>query len=278
MFDFLKNLILDNLDNVPEDARSAYAKGADGKYTLLPVVKSLVEAHAGVNTSLGTVRGDLTKAQKEANERRIALKAFEDMAAAFNVEIKDGDVAGAFKTMVDDLTGKAKNGAEVTVNMGKMKADYDRRVAEMKAESDGQVGKMKGTLEKYLIENAAVTALSAEKGNSTLLLPHIKSRVKVVADGDNFVVRVVDAAGDARSDGKGGWLGVADLVKEMRGDKTYAMAFESDTKGGGGANPAGKTTSTSTVNPNAGQGTPKVSSISKIQAGLDKGQYQGGKA
>jgi hypothetical protein len=47
-----------------------------------------------------------------------------------------------------------------------------------------------------------------------------------------YTVRVVDAQGDARSDGRGGWMTVRDLVAEMK--TTFPMAFESTTPSGTG--------------------------------------------
>ncbi|MNV90886.1 hypothetical protein D3C71_1853110 [compost metagenome] len=55
-----------------------------------------------------------------------------------------------------------------------------------------------------------------------------------MADGDEYVVRVLDAAGDYRGDGKGGFMGVADLVRELKGSKDYGVAFESEAPSGGG--------------------------------------------
>jgi hypothetical protein len=69
-------------------------------------------------------------------------------------------------------------------------------------------------------------------------MPHVKAHVKVVADeAGNYGVRVVDAQGNVRFGANAQEMGIGDLVKEMKADKTFAGAFESEAKGGTGTPP-----------------------------------------
>src|SRR5262249_48617114 len=104
-------------------------------------------------------------------------------------------------------------------------------------------------------------ALVAEKGNPVLLLPHIKQMTKVVADGENYVVRIVDGQGNLRVNGTGSDMTISDLVKEMKGDKNFLGGFESDAKGGTGS-------PQNNQNPGLRRTTGEKSSMDKIGAGL----------
>jgi hypothetical protein len=84
---------------------------------------------------------------------------------------------------------------------------------------------LRGQLEKHLVDAAAATALAAAEGSPELLLPHVKARVKVIEEGGEFIVRIVDAAGSPRVDGKGEFLSIADLVSEMRQNPVFAPCF-----------------------------------------------------
>jgi len=120
------------------------------------------------------------------------------------------------------------------VDPAKIKADIEKTFNGQMAEKDKQLDTMKGTLSRYMVETAAVTALAAAKGNSKLLMPIIREHVELVQDGDEYVVRVKDGSGDYRGNGKGGFMSVEELVAEMRSSKDYGPAFESDVQGGSG--------------------------------------------
>jgi DNA-binding transcriptional MerR regulator len=96
---------------------------------------------------------------------------------------------------------------------------------------------LRGQLERHLVDADAVTALAAAGGNAKLLLPHVKSQVRVFEENGEFAVRVVDAAGNPRVNGKGEFLSMTDLVGEMRQSDVYAPAFLAPPASGGGARP-----------------------------------------
>jgi hypothetical protein len=264
-FDFSKNSAVQSLDGVPETYRGLYTEDADGGFKIADNAKGLVEAYTGVNKALKEQTGKNKSLQDEAVQRRLTTKAFKELAESLGLEGED--VAEVIKAHISELTEQVKGGKELKINLDKIKADHQKRLDEALGTERSNTDKMRQSLEKYLVGREAVAAIAAAKGSPELLLSIIKDKVKVVQDGEDFVARVVDDAGDIRSDGKGGFMTVADLVTEMKTLPAYARAFESETAGG-----TGKT---------AGSGQKKVSvdnrqelsAVDKIAAGLKKGQY-----
>lgn len=126
---------------------------------------------------------------------------------------------------------------------------------------------MSKSLENYLVTTAAVQALAAAKGSAELLLPHIQARTKVIKQGDEYVVRVLDEAGDPRGNGAGGFMTVQDLVKELKGHPSFGRAFESEAPTGSGTR--GRTSG----NPAPALMQPAdMTPIQRIAAGLSKQQ------
>lgn len=240
MFEFGKNLVVDTTDSVPEEYRSLYVEGQGdnkGKFVLSDAVKSLAVAHDGVNTRLNQVSKDKTTAGNESAKRRQTIKAIADIFTEFGVDVGDieqTDVVGKLKETLTDWTSKVKSGKDLQVNLDKIKTDYQKRLDEANATNAQTVTAMKNSLEGHLIGQAAATALADAKvvqNGVELLMPQIKQAVKVVQDETGqYVVRVVDAQGDARSDGKGGWMTVKDYVAEIK--QKFPTAFLSDSKSG----------------------------------------------
>lgn len=258
-FDFENNMSVENLDGIPEVYRGLYVESSEGGFNVSDAAKPLAEAYTGQTKALTEARGHNKTLNNENATRRTANKAVDVLVQELGL---DGDNAvEVLKDHISELNGKIKNGSEIKVNLDKIKADHDRSLQEVVASKDMELKTKDEALNRYLIGQAATAALASAKGSVELLVPHIKERVKVFQEGDDYVVRVVDAAGDARSDGKGGWMGVADLVAEMKASATYARAFESDVASGSGITPTAP-----------GRPVPKPSgersSTDKISAGL----------
>ena len=221
-WDFAANQSIDEdtLAKAPEGYRAAYAKGDDGKYVISDAYKPFVETITGLGGAL-------------KNERNVSktLKGQKDAVAVIK-ETFGFDTVEEAKAKFDELSQTvAQNGK---VDPAKIKADiektFDVERKGLKAENDT----MRGTLERYLVDNASISALAEAKGSAKLLGPVIKQMVELVKDGDEYVVRVKDGQGDYRGDGKGGFMTVAGLVAEMKQDKDYALAFESEAPAGSG--------------------------------------------
>lgn len=261
--------VVESLEEVPEEYRGVYGAGAGDnaeKYVLNPIVKPMASAIGSLNKTLAGTRSDKKTATDESAKRRVALKAFEELAGELGIPFDADDLLGGFKNHFTDLTDKVKNGKELGINIDKIKTDADRLVEERVGIADAKTAKMFISLTKAKIGDVAVRALTnAGAASIELLLPHMMGKAKVVEDGDDYSVRVLDADGEARSDGKGGWFSLDDLALEMKADAKYAPAFKSEDKGGTGTE-ADSTKRTITDTSKQGE----KSSVDKISAGLNE--------
>ncbi len=264
---------VDTLDAVPEEYRPGYAAAEGGKFAVKPEFKPFFTTINGNSTALTKSRSDLAKANKESADRRGVISAFEKLIAESGLTVDEGEQAHEkLRAHLDDLTSKAKNGGELKVNLDNLRKQFEKDTAAIKADSDTKLGKMKGTLEKHLVGDVAKSALTKHEGNSTLLLPIIKSNVKVVEDGEDYAVRVMDAEGGIRIDTKTGQpMTIEAFVAEMKTNPDYAAAFKSTTNGGSGARQQTKTTV-----PNPAGNRADLTPTQKISAGLGKGQFERG--
>lgn len=272
MFDFVKNATVDSLETVPEQFRGLYVE-KDGKFSISDAAKPLVEAYVGQTTALNKTRNDLRSANDEAASRRVTKQAVLDFAKAQGIEnVDENNPLESITAFVTDLVTKGKGGADVKVNLDKIKAEAERRISEVTSAKDGEIAKMKGSLEKYLVSQAATAALAKHGGNIDLLLDRVRGAVKVVPEGDEYVVRVVDASGDARSNGAGGYLDVDGFVAELKTQPSFAVAFKSEANGGTGHKP---NTQTQKFTPKANG---EKSSVDKIASGLAKNLNESGRS
>jgi len=268
-FNFSDNLEVESLDHVPSEYQSLYEQSENG-YKIADGVKPIVDAYSGVNKALAEARQAKKAANDEAAQRRHALKNFETLASEFGIEPGENEgVDAALKRYLADLQEKVSSGQDTKVNLEKIKGEYERRLQEATTEKDKEIETLRSDIHRTKISDVAARALSEAKGSVELLMPHIESRCKVVKEDGRYEVRVTDEQGDFRSDGKGGWMNVSDLVAEMRQSKQFARAFDSETPSGGGARPS---------NPAAGasvrrQDRTNMSAVDKIASGLTKGQF-----
>lgn len=219
-FDFSANGTLDSLDTVPDQFKPVYSQGQDGKFTISQTMKGIVDAITGLNGAL-------------KNERKTTstLKGQKDVASVIK-ETFGVDTIEEVKTKIDELTQQVAEKSKV--DPAKIKADIEKAFGVKEEGYKTDKAKMQATLDRYLVDSAGLAALAEAKGNAKLLMPIIKSQAVVVPDGDEYVVRIKDASGDYRGNGAGGFMSVADLVKELKASADYGVAFASDAPAGGG--------------------------------------------
>lgn len=228
-FDFSKNVVVEKLDKVPAQFQGAYIENTDtevGGFILNPAVAPLAEAITGLN-------GALTKARKEAKGK--TAPSISELLKPLGV-----DSIEAAEEMIADFKSTIEASSEGKVNLDKMRADMQKGFDKILEGKDAELSGMSKSLQRYLVEKEAVNAITTAKGVSDLLLPHVRQQAKVIKEGDDFVVRVVDSDGEARGDGKGGFMTVTDLVGELKGSETFGRAFESEAPRGGGTPPSGQ--------------------------------------
>lgn len=212
-------LTVDTLDDVPEALRDQYTQVDGGKFRLQI---DGYEDPTALKSALQKERDAARKAAQQAKAWAELGKSPEEIAEL---------VAAAEKAAED----KAKQGGE----WDKLRQQIiDKHTAEL-VKKDERISALTLSLERRLIEADATAAIAAAKGVPELLLPHVRSRVRVIEEDGEFKVQVVDASGTQRVDGKGQPLSIADLVGEMRSDPIFGRAFDSSVANGGGAGSAG---------------------------------------
>lgn len=264
IFDFDANKVVESLDSVPEKYRGLYVEGDGdnaGKHVITSSVAGIVADYTGTHKALTKSRGDTKKSNDENGQRRIAVKAYDDLCETLGIETDSRNAEG-LKTFLDDLTGKVKGGEALKIDLDKIRNDHTRRFDEAAVTHVAEMKAKDSALESHMINDAAVREIAASKGSVDLLLPHIRTQCKVVNDDGKFVVRVFDAEGNARSDGAGGWMSVGGLIAEMKASATFGRAFDSELPGGTGAKPG------STNKPSPGRSDKDMSSSEKIAKGL----------
>jgi len=100
----------------------------------------------------------------------------------------------------------------------------------------GERDALRTQLEDVLVNNAIMAAINHAKGNSDLLMPHVKTRVKLFDDDGKQVARVIDKDGNPRIAGaKGDYMTIEALLDEFKESDTFAPCFEGSRATGSGA-------------------------------------------
>jgi len=162
------------------------------------------------------LKSALEKERKARSEYERAVRKYEGLGKS------PDEIAELVKAQEESEKSKLEQKGE----WEKLKAQLlDSHKKELTAR-DEAVQKMKGTLESYLVDAAATEAIAAAKGIPQLLLPHVKSAVKVIEEDGKYQVRVVGPDGSPRMNAKGEFLGIKDFVSEMRESEIFSRAFE----------------------------------------------------
>lgn len=216
----------DNLESVPEALRPFYVE-RDGK--------AVIDLEGGWE-DVGGLKSALGRHKTEVANLKARTKRFEDLGITDPDQLSN-DLAELERLRQIDPKSEAGRIAEERI---KSVAD------QLKASHAKELGKVTDTatryrarLESHLVDNAAITALNEHRGNVRLLLPHVKANTRVVEDGGDFRLEVIDAAGNPRIGRKGEAMTVSELVESMRADDTFAAAFAADNRQGSGHPPSG---------------------------------------
>ena len=195
----------EELAGLPEGIRGFYEE-KDGSYVLNV---DGIEDTAGLKSAL-------EKERKTAKELDKLVRQFQGLGKS------PEEIAELVKSQEDAEKAKLEQKGE----WEKLKAQLLESHKKELATRDEAVQEMKGTLESYLVDAAATEAIAAAKGIPQLLLPHVKSAVKVIEEDGKYQVRVVGPDGSPRMNAKGEFLGIKDFVSEMRESEVFSRAFE----------------------------------------------------
>jgi hypothetical protein len=257
-FDFSKSTVVDSLEAVPQDFQGLYKKGDDGKFTLESDhagVKSAVAAVIGLNRALVAARAE-AKAHKGKAVDLTALADFGETPEA---------ILTTFNTKLSEA-GKGKSAEEFKAQVEKVKHDLATGHAKELEKVTARVTALQRQLHAQLVTSTATSALIEAKAiDPDLARPFIERQVKVSEENGEFVVNVVDDAGDPRYSGTTGKpMTIIELVAEMKGKEKYAPLFKSESHSGGGARPDAGRRATAQVQ------TGEKTSLDKISSGLGK--------
>ncbi len=248
-FSFEQNQTVDSMDKVPDPFKALYGEGegdSKGKFSLRSDLAQVARSIDGLNKATKTLRGG----EKTLKELVDKYRKLGDSPEEVEAKITELNAA---------LSSKEK------INPEKIKEEVAKSFKGQIDEKDAKIAKKDKAIHKYLVTSQATAAIAEAKGVPDLLLPHIERQVKVVEDGEDYRVTVVDAQGETRYGSAGNPLTIPELVANMKADKVFGRAFESDAAGGGGKEPGGSQRKITSTAKEA-----QKSSLSKIASGLQK--------
>jgi hypothetical protein len=214
-------LVVESLESLPENVRPLYEQEGD-KFRLQ---LDGYEDPSGLKSALHKEREAAKQAQKQAAAWVQLGKTPDEIQQLLEAQRKADE---------DKLKGSGE--------WDKLKAQMLEQSTKEREKLETALKAKDSAIERYLIDAQATAAISELKGVPALLLPHVKAAVKVIEDGGEFAIRVIDAQGNPRVNGKGEYLSIKDLVSEMRQSEIFGRAFEASGTSGtgsqGGGNPS----------------------------------------
>ena len=195
---------VDKLESIPETQRGLYKQDGD-KFRL----------------DLDGYEDPTSLKSALDKERRAARDASRDVSAWKALGKTPEEIQALVEAQAEAEREKLSKAGEWDKLRGQMTEQHQTELA--KREESAKT--LRAQLERHLVDAAAATALAAAEGNTELLMPHVTAKTKVIEENDEFVVRIVDAAGNPRVNAKGEFLSMRDLVDEMRQNPIYAPGF-----------------------------------------------------
>ena len=243
-----------DVKSLPPEAQSLYVKGDDGEYALDPVMAKHLD--------VAPLASSLDKERKRAKELEKMVNGFKSIGLGDTPE----EVMAALKKAEEDADDGTSAGDDKVEKLqelrAKLKAEFDETLRKTVGEKDEALTKMQRSMHKHLVEKEAIAALAKHKGSTDLLLPHVISKLGLIEQDGEYVVRVLDKDGDPAGDGRGGFKSVDQFVAEMRADEKFSRAFDSTGKSGTGSKPF-------TSGKGGGSDAP-MTSVNKISQGLSQ--------
>ena len=242
---------VDKIDLVPEQFRGIYEE-KDGKFSVGESFQGVTTAVIGLNKSLKAARAEAK------GKTAIDLSVLSDYGATPE-EIKES-VAGK----ITELQNEIAKGGSAKLNLDKVRQEMTAAHAQEMHKKEIRNDALQNQVYELLVVNNATAAIVEAKGDPDLLMPFIKSEVKIVEEDGKFNAYVVDAQGDRRYSGVTGQpMSMKDLVLEKKGNEKYGRLFESESPAGGGMQPGSGMRSNK-------NGSGELSATQKISAGLKK--------
>ena len=217
---------VDSLEGLSDEVAENYTPLEEGGYQLKIlsgyVAKDKIEDTGGLKSALEKERENVANLKRKA-------KALEEKFGGVDTE--------EYKLLKDQQREAEEREAEKKGEWEKLKQQMRDQHHEQLEAAGKETARVKKELERHLIDAQATAAINSEDGNVTLLLPHVKSLVKLTEEDGVFKAIVIDATGTPRVDADGNPLSIKALVSEMRTQDVYAGAFKGTGSQGGGTPP-----------------------------------------
>lgn len=226
-------------DGLSTDVQTHYTQNADN----VDVFQLNVTPVEGIELAPVTnLRSALQKERSSADNFKKALGLFDGITAEqARTAILELEVLKA-----DGGTDKTRDEIRVELDASySKKFDVDKETLTKKyttdiESKDNTIGTLTRQLEKHLIENSAISAITEAEGSTDLLLPLIAQKAKVVTlDNGNLGIRILGDDGIERLSPKAGStdpMSIVELVEELRADSKFGRAFKASGTSGSGAN------------------------------------------
>lgn len=115
-----------------------------------------------------------------------------------------------------------------------LETSWNKKLETQKAEFEGKLSKANAHIQKTLVDNVASEMATRISKAPALLMPHIRNRITVDFEGDEPTTKVLGA------DGKVSAMTVADLEKEILGNKDFSAIIVASRATGGASQTGNK--------------------------------------
>ena len=136
------------------------------------------------------------------------------------------------KTQLEEITTERDNMVKGTIpkaDADKLESSYKKKLADKEAELNERIGGLTTEVTRMLVDNVAVTLANELSDSPTVLLPHLKNRLKAEQVDGKWVTRVLDETGQPSA------ATPAELKKEILANKAFAPIVRASKGSGGGA-------------------------------------------
>jgi hypothetical protein len=171
----------------------------------------------------------LNKANKEAKERRLALKELEENGLTIEEAV----------TLKKRLEDEERERAVKKGDVEKIKEQLTSSFEKEKKEWMTKVERMQKSLYENLVSAKANEAISEAGGVPKLLMPFIQKYANVQEEDGKYAVRILDDDGEVRFNAKGDYMTIHDYVEELKNDEVFGRAFEVNVRSGSGSKSGG---------------------------------------
>lgn len=223
-FKFSENETVTDIEAVDENLRGFYVKNEETEeYVIQEGLKGAAAAWDGINGANANIR----KENKTLKGGKVDLSGLSEYGST-PAEILES-FTNRTKEMSDALDKK-----EGYVNPEKIRVEMKKaHTAEMEA-ANKRADSYKSQLYNTLVTNEAMKAINEHKGNAELLLGFVTKQVVMKDIDGRLEPHVIDDDGDRRMGGAGSYMTVAELVKNMKGEKKFAALFDANVNNGSG--------------------------------------------